>query len=151
MMDGRKERIGEHKPEWATRALGPVPGELLNQLAWQRKTASIGTYRELSGFDHPAEAIGPEPVTGDPDRRVAWHEALACLGQANGTDVRSLPDHSSLEEILWVINGYALPLAAMLITAGWVTGAGHAPCSLPGWRCSRWPPSPAGCPPARAS
>jgi hypothetical protein len=95
-MDARKERIGEHavehEPEWATRALGPVPDELLSRLAWQRKAASIGAHRELSAFDHPVEAIGPEPVSDDPDRRAAWYEAFACLGPADGADVRSLPD-----------------------------------------------------------
>jgi hypothetical protein len=95
-MDARKDRIGEHtvehEPEWAIRALGPVPDEPLSRLAWQHKAASIGAYRELSGFDHPIEAIGPEPVSDDPDRRAAWYEAFACLGQADGPDVRSLPD-----------------------------------------------------------
>ncbi|HEV8526296.1 MAG TPA: MobF family relaxase [Actinomycetes bacterium] len=95
-MDARKDRIGEHavehEPEWAIRALGPVPDEPLNRLAWQRKAASIGAYRELSGFDHPIEAIGPEPVSDDPDRRAAWYEAFACLGPADGPDVRSLTD-----------------------------------------------------------
>ena len=97
-MDERKERIGEHaaehEQEWATRALGPVPAEPLDRLAWQRKAASIGAYRELSGFDHQAEAIGPEPVSDDPDLRAAWHEAFACLGPADGVDVRGLPDGS---------------------------------------------------------
>jgi hypothetical protein len=64
----------------------------LSRLAWQRKAASIGAYRELSGFDHPVEAIGPEPVSDDPDRRAAWYEAFGCLGPADGVDVRSLPD-----------------------------------------------------------
>src|SRR4030095_14081867 len=79
-------------PEWAIRALGPVPDEPLNRLAWQRKAASIGAYRELSGFDPPVEPSGPEPMSADPDRRAAWYEAFACLGPADGPDVRSLPD-----------------------------------------------------------
>jgi hypothetical protein len=95
-MDARKDRIGEHavehEPKWAIPALGPVPDEPLSRLAWQRKAASIGAYRELSGFDHPVEAIGPEPVSDDPDRRAAWYEAFGCLGPADGVDVRSLPD-----------------------------------------------------------
>jgi hypothetical protein len=95
-MDARKERIGEHavehEPEWAIRALGPVPDEPLSRLAWQHKAASIGAYRELSGLDHPTEAIGPEPVSDDPDRRAAWYEAFAYLAPADGADVRSLPD-----------------------------------------------------------
>ena len=65
VMDDRKERIGEHaaehQPQWALQALGPVPADPLDRLAWQRKASSIGAYRELSAFSHPAEAIGPEP------------------------------------------------------------------------------------------
>ena len=97
-MDERKERIGEHaaehQPQWATRALGPVPSEPLDRLVWQRKAASIGAYRELSEYGDYAEAIGPEPVSDDPDQRAAWHEAFACLGPAEGVDVRGLPDGS---------------------------------------------------------
>ena len=54
--------------------------------------ASIGAYRELSGHDHPADAIGPEPVAVAPDIRAAWHEALAALGPGHGPDVRGMPD-----------------------------------------------------------
>jgi hypothetical protein len=74
------------------RALGPVPDEPLSRLAWPHEAASIGAYRELSGFDHPAQPIGPEPVNDDPDRRAAWYEAFACLGPVDGVDVRALPD-----------------------------------------------------------
>jgi hypothetical protein len=61
-------------------------------LGWQRRAASIGAYRELSGFDHPVEAIGPEPISDDPDRRAAWYEAFAFLSPAHSVDVRGLPD-----------------------------------------------------------
>ena len=97
-MDERKERIGEHAaehgPAWAAQALGPVPIEPLDRLAWQRKAASIGACRELSRYGRPDQAIGPEPDSTDPDLRAAWHEAFACLGPADGVDVRSLPDGS---------------------------------------------------------
>ena len=70
MMDARKDRIGEHAAEhalpWAINALGPVPGHPLDRLDWQRRASSIGAYRELSGYDHPAEPIGPEPSRGRP-------------------------------------------------------------------------------------
>jgi hypothetical protein len=95
MMDARKDRIGEHAtghaPPWAVAALGPVPADPLDRLDWQKHAASIGAYRELSGYRHPADPIGPEPV-GAPDLRAAWHEALAALGPADGSDVRGMPD-----------------------------------------------------------
>jgi hypothetical protein len=100
MMDQRKERIGEHAAEhglpWAVNALGPVPDHPLDRLDWQRHASAIGAYRELYGYGHPTEAIGPEPVRGAPDKRAAWHEAFAALGTVDGLDVRGLPDGSLL-------------------------------------------------------
>ena len=95
MMDARKNRIGEHAarqaPPWATAALGPVPAHPLDQLDWQKRASSIGAWRELSGYDHPTDPIGPEPVTAAPDARAAWYEALAALGPADSPDVRGMP------------------------------------------------------------
>ena len=100
MMDARKDRIGEHAaahaPPWAVNALGPVPGHPLDRLDWQQRASSIGAWRELSGYGHPADPIGPEPVAAAPDLRAAWHEALAALGPADGPDVRGLPDGTLL-------------------------------------------------------
>ena len=95
-MDARKDRIGEHAashpPPWAIAALGPVPDDPPARLDWQQRAAAIGAYRELSGYDHPADPIGPEPAADTPDLRAAWHEALAALGPADGPDVRGMPD-----------------------------------------------------------
>jgi hypothetical protein len=96
LMDARKDRIGEHAADhglpWAMAALGPVPKHPLDRLDWQKRAASIGAWRELSGYHHPTEAIGPEPAAAAPDLRAAWHEALAALGPVDGPDVRGLPD-----------------------------------------------------------
>ena len=96
LMDARKDRIGEHAaehaPPWALNALGPVPDHPLNRLDWQQRAASIGAWRELSGYSDPADPIGAEPVAAAPDLRAAWHEALAALGPADGPDVRGMPD-----------------------------------------------------------
>jgi AAA domain/TrwC relaxase len=100
MMDQRKERIGEHAADhalpWAINALGPVPEHPLDRLDWQRRASAIGAYRELYGYHHPTEAIGPEPFRGAPDKRAAWHEAFAALRPVDGPDVRGLPDGSLL-------------------------------------------------------
>jgi hypothetical protein len=96
LMDERTGRIGEHAAEhelpWAARALGPVPSDPPGRLDWQRRASAIGAYRELYGWDDPADPIGPEPAGGDPDRRAAWHHALAALGPPGDGDVRGLPD-----------------------------------------------------------
>ena len=96
LMDARKTRIGEHAashpPSWATGALGEVPEHPVDRLAWQKRAAAIGAWRELSGYDHPADPIGPEPAAAAPDVRAIWHQALAALGPADGPDVRGMPD-----------------------------------------------------------
>ena len=96
LMDARKDRIGEHAAEhqlpWAVTALGPVPEHPVDRLDWQKRASSIGAWRELSGYAHPTEAIGPEPATAAPDVRAAWYEALAALGPVDGPDVRGMPD-----------------------------------------------------------
>ena len=74
-MDARKDRIGEHAAEhalpWATGALGPAPEDPVDRLDWQQRAASIGAWRELSGYDHPADPIGPEPTAAATDSRHA--------------------------------------------------------------------------------
>jgi hypothetical protein len=96
LMDARKDRIGEYAaeytPPWAVTALGPVPAHPLDRLDWQRRAASIGAWRELSGHQYPADPIGPEPVAAVPDLRAAWHEAFAALRPTDGPDVRGMPD-----------------------------------------------------------
>jgi hypothetical protein len=95
-MDARKQRIGEHAATstlaWAVTALGPVPADPPARLDWQQRAAAIGAYRELSGYHHPADPIGPEPAASSPDLRAAWHEALAAIGAADGPDVRGMTD-----------------------------------------------------------
>jgi conjugative relaxase-like TrwC/TraI family protein len=99
-MDARKDRIGEHAAEhslpWAVNALGPVPEHPVDRLNWQQRAASIGAYRELSGYAHSADPIGSEPATASPDIRAVWHEALAVLGPVDGPDVRGMPDGTLL-------------------------------------------------------
>jgi hypothetical protein len=96
LMDARMDRIGEHAashpPPWATAALGPVPAHPAGRLDWRKRAAAIGAWRELSGYDDPADPIGPEPAAAAPDVRAAWHQALAALGPAGDPDVRGMPD-----------------------------------------------------------
>jgi hypothetical protein len=102
MMDGRKQRLGEHAaqtaPAWAVKALGAVPDDPAARQEWERKAAAIGAYREMYSYQHPADPIGPEPVHHSPDQRAAWHEAFLALGPADGPDVRAIPDGR-----LWLI------------------------------------------------
>ncbi len=102
MMDDRKQRLGqfvaEHTPPWAVTALGPVPADPAARQEWQQKASSIAAYREMYGYDHPDDPIGPEPANDSPDMRAAWHEAFLALTPADGPDVRGMPDGR-----LWLI------------------------------------------------
>ena len=37
-----------------------------DRLDWQKRAAAIGAWRELCGYHHPADPIGPEPVAAAP-------------------------------------------------------------------------------------
>jgi hypothetical protein len=111
MMDDRKQRLGQHAarttPAWAINAVGPAPGAPEARRNWVRKASSIGAYREMYGYDHPDDPIGPEPSHQTPDQRAAWYEAFLALGPADGPDVRAMPDGR-----LWLIrNTYAAETA----------------------------------------
>jgi len=97
-MDERTERIGEHavqaQPEWALRALGPVPDEPGERLHWQQRASAIGAYRELYGAGDQADPIGPEPTGSSPEQRTAWHGGFAALTRTDTVDVRTLPEAS---------------------------------------------------------
>ena len=95
-MDDRQRRIGEHAareaPLWATQALGRVPGDSQQRAEWEVKAAKLGAYREMFGWDHPGEAIGPEPAATFPEARAGWHAAFAVMARVEGIDVRHLSD-----------------------------------------------------------
>ena len=96
MMDDRTRRLGQHTartaPAWAVRALGPAPAGPAARQDWAQKAASIAAYREMYGYDHPGDPIGPEPSHQAPDQRAAWHQAYASFNPASGPDVRAMPD-----------------------------------------------------------
>jgi hypothetical protein len=96
MMDDRTRRLGQYTaqtiPAWAVQALGPVPADPAARQDWERKAASIAAYREMYGYDHPGDPIGPEPSHQAPDQRAAWYQAFDALGPASQPDVRAMPD-----------------------------------------------------------
>jgi hypothetical protein len=96
LMDDRTQRLGQHTaqtaPAWAITALGPVPADPAARQNWAHKATPIAAYREMYGYDHPGDPIGPEPSHQAPDQRTAWYQAFAALGRANEPDVRAMPD-----------------------------------------------------------
>ncbi len=102
MMDDRKQRLGRHvaqtTPAWAVAALGPLPDDPAARQEWECKVSSIAAYREMYGYDHPDDQIGPEPTQDTPEKRAAWHEAFLALSPAGQPDVRAIRDGR-----LWLI------------------------------------------------
>jgi hypothetical protein len=95
-MDDRQRRIGEHaareRPLWATQALGQVPDGAQARAEWEARAGRLGAYREMFGWDHSGEAIGPEPAPTSPEARAEWHAAFAAMARVEGIDVRHLTD-----------------------------------------------------------
>jgi hypothetical protein len=95
-MDDRTRGLGQHiaqtAPAWAITALGPVPADPAARQDWADKASPIAAYREMYGYGHPGDPIGPEPSHQAPDQRAAWHQAFLALGPAAGPDVRTMPD-----------------------------------------------------------
>jgi hypothetical protein len=111
LMDDRTRRLGQYAaqtaPAWAITALGPVPADPAARRDWARKATPIAAYREMYGYDHPGDPIGPEPTHQAPDQRAAWHQAYLALGPAAGPDVRAMPDGQ-----LWLLrDSYAAQTA----------------------------------------
>jgi hypothetical protein len=96
LMDDRTRRLGQFTaqaaPAWAITALGPVPADPAARQDWACKAAPIAAYREMYGYHHPDDPIGPEPSHQAPDQRAAWHQAVTALGPAGGPDVRAMSD-----------------------------------------------------------
>ncbi len=95
-MDDRQRRIGEHAaceaPLWVTQALGQVPDGAEARAEWQARAGRLGAYREVFGWNHPGEAIGPGPAATFPEPRAEWHAAFEVMARVEGIDVRNLTD-----------------------------------------------------------
>jgi len=96
LMDDRTQRLGQHTaraaPAWAVAALGLVPADPAARRDWETRASWIAAYREMYGYSHPDNPIGPEPSRAAPDQRATWYQAFAALGQASAPDARAMPD-----------------------------------------------------------
>ncbi len=99
-MDDRQRRLGEHAaehpPAWAV-ALGPVPDHPLDRADWEHRAARVAGYREMWGWTHPHEPIGPAPGLHSPEARMSWQAAAEAAGCQPG----SLSEHSDGKLWAW--------------------------------------------------
>jgi hypothetical protein len=95
-MDARKQRLGafaaQAQPAWAIEAAGPVPTDPAQRLEWEGRVSHVGAYRELYGWDHRSEPVGPEPSGDTPEKRAAWHAAYRAMNRLEGIDLRGRSD-----------------------------------------------------------
>jgi hypothetical protein len=86
-MDDRQRRLGEHAAEhphaWA-HGLGPVPEHPLDRAEWENRAGQVAAYREMWGYTHPTEPIGPRPGQHSPEARASWQAAAEALGRQPG-------------------------------------------------------------------
>ena len=86
---GSPRTAAREAPLWATQALGQVLGSPEGRAKWEANARRLGAYWEMSGWDHPGEAIGPKPSS---EARAEWHSAFAAMAPVEGIDVRNLTD-----------------------------------------------------------
>ena len=84
-LDAKVAELGEEAaakpPAWARAALGEVPAEdPVAREDWVAKAGPISTWRELSGYADPVDAVGQAPTTADPERHAAWRAASTAAG-----------------------------------------------------------------------
>ena len=95
-MDERVERLGQHaaqvRPVWAIQALGEVPHDPLERASWEDRAGAVAAYRELYGYSHPSDPVGPEPGKTSPEARAAWHNAMQAIGDPAGDHLQGRTD-----------------------------------------------------------
>jgi conjugative relaxase-like TrwC/TraI family protein len=83
--DARAEELGrqaaDDQPEWAIEALGPVPESLGDRTEWERRAGVVAAYRECSGAEDGADALGPAPAPGQVEQYAAFRAAWRTLGR----------------------------------------------------------------------
>jgi len=83
----RTQQLGQDiaaaAPEWATRALGPVPEltDTADRADWEHRAGIVAAHREAVGFDHPTQALDRMPAILTTERRASFVQAWEVLGQ----------------------------------------------------------------------
>ena len=87
------EQVADQPPDWATKALGPLPSDLQEREAWQQRAGIVAAHRELSGHDDSTTALGPPPKPGQAEHYASWFAASRALGcSAEDTEEMRMSD-----------------------------------------------------------
>lgn len=68
-------------PEWAVRALGPVPEDEAARAEWEQRAGKVAGCREATGWEDPVRPMGDAPGISRPERRELWWGAWEALGR----------------------------------------------------------------------
>jgi AAA domain-containing protein len=102
LLADRAARIAEHaadtEADWATRAIGAVPTEDAERADWLERAAKVGRWRELTGRQHEADALGPRPDSTSPELRAEWDRAAEASPMIDGMDLRHLSEGQLLAQ-----------------------------------------------------
>ncbi|WP_020578896.1 MobF family relaxase [Actinopolymorpha alba] len=83
--DQRRSELGtqvsENPPDWAVRALGPVPEGAAERLEWADRAGIIAGHREATGWTDEHRPIGDPPGIHSTERRPSWWRAWEALGR----------------------------------------------------------------------
>lgn len=87
-----RQQVAEDPPEWATRALGPVPEHPGDRHDWSVRVVAVAAFRERFGLqnsspdaagDLATQLLGVRPHAGRGEAVVLWEHAHAALGDAS--------------------------------------------------------------------
>jgi hypothetical protein len=70
-------------PSWALEALGapPAADRVQDRAAWEKRAASVATFREMAGHTDESDPLGPPPKPGQVETYAAWRAAWRALGR----------------------------------------------------------------------
>jgi conjugative relaxase-like TrwC/TraI family protein len=95
--DRRRDQLGElvaiEAPDWAVKALGPVPANLLKRDEWTARAGVVAAHRERSDHTDSTSALPPAPPRSRVEEYASWRASYRALGSPGDTRIeRELSD-----------------------------------------------------------
>jgi hypothetical protein len=95
--DGRRDQLGElvaiEAPDWAVKALGPVPASLLERDEWTARAGVVAAHRERSDHTDSTSALPSAPPRSRVEEYASWRASYRALGSPEDTRIeRELSD-----------------------------------------------------------
>jgi conjugative relaxase-like TrwC/TraI family protein len=82
-VDSRRRELGARaateRPEWAVKALGPVPEDVVARQEWESRAAWAAAHREANEHEDALDPLGPVPAAGLVEKHALWRTAHVAL------------------------------------------------------------------------